>query len=71
MAQRAWNQRRERQYPPTLAGNDVYRGLQCGLRSRQRTGGRTRDQLYEEARRRNVKGRSRMTTEQLLEAIGR
>jgi hypothetical protein len=64
MAQRAWNQRRERQYTHIMARSDV-------LRSRRGTGGRTRDQLYELARRRNVKGRSRMTTEQLLEAVGR
>jgi len=68
VAKRPWNQRRERQYTPIMARNDVLRG---GLRSRQGAGGRTRDQLYEEACRRNVKGRSRMTTEQLLEAVGR
>ncbi len=32
--------------------------------------GRTRDQLYEEARRKNVKGRSRMTKAELERAVG-
>ena len=33
--------------------------------------GRTRDQLYEEAKDRNVKGRSKMTKAQLARAVGR
>lgn len=42
-----------------------------GLRSHRGSGGRTRDQLYEEARRKNVRGRSRMTKAQLARAVGR
>jgi hypothetical protein len=40
--------------------------------NRRKRGGsvRTRDQLYEEAKRRNVKGRSRMTKAQLQRALG-
>jgi hypothetical protein len=36
-----------------------------------RSDGRTRDQLYAEARRRNIKGRSKMTKAQLQRALGR
>jgi hypothetical protein len=35
-----------------------------------RSGGRTREQLYAEARRRNIKGRSKMTKAQLQRALG-
>jgi hypothetical protein len=35
-----------------------------------RSGGRTRDQLYAEARRRDIKGRSKMTKAQLQRALG-
>jgi hypothetical protein len=34
-------------------------------------GGRTRDQLYQEAKRKNVKGRSSMTKAELERAVGR
>jgi hypothetical protein len=42
-----------------------------GLRSHRGSGGRTKAQLYEEARRKNVKGRSSMTKAQLERAVGR
>ena len=42
-----------------------------GLRSHRGPGGRTRDQLYEEARGMNIPGRSRMTKSQLLRAVNR
>lgn len=41
-----------------------------GLRSGHGPGGRTRDQLYEEAKERGVKGRSKMNKRQLAAAIG-
>lgn len=41
-----------------------------GLRSHRGSGGRTRDQLYEEAKRRNIKGRSKMSKRQLESALG-
>jgi plasmid stabilization system protein ParE len=44
-------------------------GRRGGLRSHHGPGGRTRDQLYEEARRRGIKGRSRMTKAQLESAV--
>lgn len=44
-----------------------------GLRSGNRTGpkGPTRDQLYNEARKHNIKGRSKMTKSELAKALGR
>ena len=51
--------------------DDISSGRRGGLRSHQGEGGRTRDQLYEEARRKNVKGRSRMTKAELARALGR
>ena len=42
-----------------------------GLRSHKGAGGRTRDQLYNEARAKHIKGRSKMTKAQLEKAVGR
>jgi hypothetical protein len=50
---------------------DISSGRRGGLRSHRGSGGRTRDQLYEEARQQNVKGRSKMTKRQLERAVGR
>jgi hypothetical protein len=43
-----------------------------GLRSgnRQGPGGPTRDQLYNEAKKRNIKGRSKMSKKELAKALG-
>jgi hypothetical protein len=108
MPQRAWSQKRERQYEHIKGGleeqgrsedeaeeiaartvnkerarageartssrtstTDISSGRRGGLRSHRGPGGRTRDQLYEEARRKNIKGRSRMTKAQLERAVGR
>ena len=46
-------------------------GRRGGLRSHRGPGGRTRDQLYQEAREKNIKGRSKMTKAQLERAVGR
>jgi hypothetical protein len=51
--------------------DDISSGRRGGLRSHSGAGGRTRDQLYEEARRKNVPGRSRMTKAQLARAVDR
>jgi plasmid stabilization system protein ParE len=51
--------------------DDLSSGRRGGLRSHRGAGGRTRDQLYEEAKRRGVKGRSKMTKAQLERAVGR
>jgi hypothetical protein len=50
---------------------DISSGRRGGLRSHSGPGGRTRDQLYEEARRKGVKGRSKMTKKQLERAVDR
>ncbi|TRV80659.1 plasmid stabilization protein [Streptomyces sp. 130] len=42
-----------------------------GERSHKGAQGRTKDQLYEEAKRKNIEGRSTMNKEQLLKAVGR
>jgi hypothetical protein len=51
--------------------DDISSGRRGGLRSHRGPGGRTRDQLYEEARRKNVKGRSKMSKAQLARAVDR
>jgi len=50
---------------------DISSGRRGGLRSHRGAGGRTRDQLYEEARRKNIKGRSTMSKAELEKAVGR
>ena len=53
--------------------NDMSPQRRGGLRSGNRTGpgGPTRDQLYNEAKQRNIKGRSKMNKKQLEKALGR
>ena len=51
--------------------DDISSGRRGGLRSHSGSGGRTRDQLYEEARRKNIKGRSKMNKAELEKAVGR
>src|SRR3954451_270761 len=50
---------------------DISSGRRGGLRSHRGPGGRTRDQLYNEAREKNIAGRSKMTKAQLERAVGR
>ncbi len=50
---------------------DISSGRRGGLRSHSGSGGRTRDQLYREAKEKGVKGRSKMTKDQLAKAVGR
>ncbi len=50
--------------------NDISSSRRGGLRSHSGSGGRTRDQLYEEARRMNIEGRSRMSKAELEKAVG-
>jgi hypothetical protein len=53
-----------------LSRTDISSGRRGGLRSgTRRAKGRTRDQLYEEAKDMNIKGRSKMTKEQLRRAV--
>jgi len=108
MPQRAWSDKRERQYDHIKEGlvergedgdtaqeiaartvnkerarageaeetsrtstEDISSGRRGGLRSHRGPSGRTRDQLYNEAREKNIKGRSTMTKAELERAVGR
>ncbi len=108
MPQRAWSNKRERQYEHIKEGlvergeddetaeeiaartvnkerarageakqasrtsiDDISSGRRGGLRSRSGPGGRTKDQLYNEARKKGIKGRSNMTKAELERAVGR
>jgi plasmid stabilization system protein ParE len=51
--------------------DDISSGRRGGLRSHKGAGGRTRDQLYNEAREKGIKGRSKMNKAQLERAVGR
>jgi hypothetical protein len=51
--------------------SDISSGRRGGLRSHRGAGGRTRDQLYEEARRHGISGRSKMSKAQLERALDR
>ena len=50
---------------------DISSGRRGGLRSHKGPGGRTYDQLYEEAKDKNIKGRSKMSKKELQRAVGR
>ncbi len=50
---------------------DISSGRRGGLRSHRGAGGRTKAQLYNEARSKGVKGRSKMSKAELEEAVGR
>ena len=54
-----------------LSRKDISSGRRGGLRSHRGPGGRTKAQLYEEARRKGIAGRSRMTKAELARAVGR
>lgn len=108
MPQKAWNEKRERQYEHIKEGlldrgesqdeaeeiaartvnkerarageaktkskssvDDISSGRRGGLRSGSGPGGRTYDQLYNEARQKNIKGRSKMNKRELERAVGR
>jgi hypothetical protein len=108
MPQRAWSDKRERQYEhikeglrergrsedtaeeiaartvnkerarsgeakesSRLSRTDVSSSRRGGLRSHRGSGGRTRDQLYEEAKEHGIKGRSKMTKAELERAVDR
>ena len=51
--------------------DDISSGRRGGLRSHRGSGGRTRDQLYSEAKKKGIKGRSRMSKAQLERAVDR
>jgi plasmid stabilization system protein ParE len=108
MPQRAWSDKRERQYEHIKDGlldrgesedtaeeiaartvnkerarhgearqasrsstDDISSTRRGGLRSHTGPGGRTRDQLYNEAKQRGISGRSKMNKAELERALGR
>lgn len=75
IASRTVNKERARKGESKTAGRtsvkDMSSGERGGKRSGQGSQGPTYDQLYEEAKRRNVDGRSKMNKEQLSRALGK
>jgi len=61
----------EAKEPSRSSTEDISSGRRGGLRSHSGPGGRTRDQLYEEAKRKNVRGRSKMSKAELKRAVDR
>jgi hypothetical protein len=51
--------------------DDISSGRRGGQRSHSGSQGRTKEQLYADAKRQGVKGRSKMTKAQLARAVGR
>jgi hypothetical protein len=51
--------------------NDMSSSRRGGLRSHKGSQGRTKDQLYNEAKQKNIKGRSKMSKAELEKAVGR
>jgi hypothetical protein len=50
---------------------DISSGRRGGLRSGKGPGGRTKAQLYNEAKKKNIEGRSKMSKAELERAVGR
>ena len=61
----------ESQQKSKTSTDDISSGRRGGLRSHSEPGGRTKAQLYEEARKKNIEGRSSMSKAQLEKAVGR
>ncbi len=59
-----------RESSPTST-RDISSGRRGGLRSHRGAGGRTKEQLYQEARRKGIEGRSKMSKAQLERAVAR
>jgi len=51
--------------------DDISSGRRGGLRSHKGEGGRTRDQLYNEAKKKGIAGRSKMNKAELQRAVDR
>ena len=76
IAARTVNKERARSGESRTRSRPSMRGKSPSARGGQRSGtsrpkGRTREQLYEEAKRMNISGRSRMTKAQLQRAVDR
>ena len=61
----------EAQQKSRSSNDDISSGRRGGLRSHRGSGGRTKAQLYNEARQKGIEGRSKMTKAQLEKAVGR
>lgn len=61
----------ETEWSSRTSTHDLSSSRRGGLRSHRGAAGRTRDQLYQEARRRGIRGRSQMNKAQLERAVGR
>ena len=55
----------------TSSTKDISSGRRGGLRSHTGPGGRTKAQLYNEAKKKNIEGRSKMNKAELEKAVGR
>jgi hypothetical protein len=55
----------------TTSTDDISSARRGGLRSHRGAGGRTYDQLYNEAKQKNISGRSKMDKAQLRQAVDR
>lgn len=51
--------------------DDISSGRRGGLRSHSGAGGRTKEQLYNEAKHKGIEGRSKMNKRELERAVGR
>ncbi|MFE2279091.1 plasmid stabilization protein [Streptomyces sp. NPDC059454] len=75
IAARTVNKERARSGESKTAGRTSTQDMSSGRRGGQRSGkgsrGPTRDQLYEEAKKRGVEGRSNMNKDQLQRALGK
>jgi hypothetical protein len=76
IAARTVNKERARSGESRTRSKTSLRGKSSSVRGGQRSGtsrpkGRTKEQLYEEAKRKNISGRSRMTKAQLQRAVAR
>ena len=62
---------READQQSRTSTDDLSSGRRGGLRSHRGSGGRTKEQLYEEAKRKGIEGRSKMSKSELERAVGR
>ncbi|AZM93834.1 plasmid stabilization protein [Streptomyces sp. W1SF4] len=75
MASRTVNKERARAGESKTAGRGSTQGRSASQQGGQRSGGggsseRSKDELYQEAKERNIEGRSTMTKQQLKNALG-
>ncbi|MFE2236432.1 plasmid stabilization protein [Streptomyces sp. NPDC059442] len=74
MASRTVNKERARSGESKTASRSSTQGKSASQRGGEKSGGgsseRTKDELYEEAKQRDIEGRSKMTKQQLKNALG-